>query len=219
MATNTELVNLALTQDGDPYIFGFEVDLDDPDPPAFDCSEFVQWLCRRLQVRPTMPDGSWHQATHCRDNGTLIPVSQAITTAGALLFRFSSDPYTGNRPRSAHVAISQGDGTTIEARSTRYGLGQFTAASRGWTHAALIPGIAYQETEDDMPQLTDEELKVVQDLTAALKDVQSNGWFAKFLIPLYRIWSGSDIVGRLEALETAEENNTPPAYEARIVPL
>jgi len=181
------LIDLLLSQDGDQYIFGHEVDLSDTNPDAFDCSELIQWGCHQLDVQPVMPDGSWYQLRHCANHGLQVSVELGIATPGALLFRFSGDPFTGGRPSSAHVAMSLGDGTTIEARGSRYGVGQFPAHGRGWTHAALIPGINYEGGT----VLTDAEIKVVQDLTAALESVESNGWFAKFLIPQYREWNKS----------------------------
>lgn len=144
MATSVDtLVWLMQQQTGDRYIFGAEADLSDPDPSAFDCSELVQWACARCGVQPTMPDGSWIQWQHCRNHGTLISIEEAIRTKGALLFVFGSDPSGKNRPKSAHVAVSLGDGRTIEARGTRYGVGSWSVAGRGWTHAALIPGVDY----------------------------------------------------------------------------
>lgn len=141
------VVELMLSQEGDRYVFGVEVSLSDTNPAAFDCSELVQWACARAGVSPTMPDGSWIQARHCKNYGTLIPVEEAIGIRGALLFRFSSDPFSGVRPSSAHVAMSLGNGKTIEARGTRYGVGIFSALDRGWTHAARIPGCDYPTTE------------------------------------------------------------------------
>jgi len=135
--TLEQMIAAAIAQTGKPYIFGAEVRLDDPSPPAFDCSELVQWTCAQARLR--MPDGTWNQVTHCRDVGTLIDVSTAIWTRGALLFKFGGDPFQGSRPSSAHVAISLGNGTTIEARSAKYPVGSFSAEGRGWTHAGLIP--------------------------------------------------------------------------------
>ena len=140
-----EVVSLCLAQDGDRYVFGAEVSPSDTNPSAFDCSELVQWACARAQVVPTMPDGSWIQARHCRNHGTLISVGEAINTRGALLFRFVGDPFTGGRPSSAHVAISLGNGTSIEARSSRYGVGSFSAYGRNWSHGGLIPGVEYDQ--------------------------------------------------------------------------
>lgn len=139
----SEVVEVALSQEGDQYIFGAEASVSDSNPRAFDCSELVQWSCGRAGVDPTMPDGSWLQARHCNNHALLIPVADAIDIYGALLFKFDGDPFAGGRPSSAHVAFSLGDGTTMEARSSRHGVGTFTAYGRGWTHAALIPGTVY----------------------------------------------------------------------------
>jgi cell wall-associated NlpC family hydrolase len=136
MATGQDIVDKAMEQDGKPYIFGYEVDLDDPDPKAFDCSELTQWVSYQLRVSPEMPDGAIYQMRHCRNHDLLISVTQAVKTPGALLFRISEG---GN-----HVAISRGDGTTIEARGKAYGVGSWSATKgRAWTHAGLIPGVEY----------------------------------------------------------------------------
>lgn len=131
------MVELALEQAGKPYRFGAEVSLDDPDPPVFDCSELVQWAAARAGL--DVPDGSWRQVTACRDAGTLVDVATAERVRGALLFHFKGDPFAGERPASAHVAVSLGDGRTIEARSRRYGVGSWPVAGRPWTHAGLVP--------------------------------------------------------------------------------
>lgn len=115
----------------------------DADPDAFDCSELVEWACARLGVAPTVPDGTWYQIRHCRDRGTETTVDDAVATQGALLFRFSSDPFTGGRPSSAHVAVSLGNGSTIEARGSAWGVGSWEAEGRGWAHAGLVPGVRY----------------------------------------------------------------------------
>jgi len=145
MVTPQDLLDLLLTQDGDPYIFGTEVSPSDSNPKAFDCSELVEWGCARLGVKPIMPDGAIYQARHCRKYDLLIPVGQAIHTPGALLFRFSDNPFSGDRPDCSHVAVSQGNGKTFEARGRAYGVGAFSALKRGWTHAGLIPGLEYGE--------------------------------------------------------------------------
>jgi putative chitinase len=154
MSTPKELLDLLLTQDGDPYVFGFEVSPSDSNPKAFDCSELVEWGCARLGVTPTMPDGATYQVRHCQKYGLIIPVKQAIQTPGALLFAFSDDPFTGDRPDHAHVAVSQGNGKTFEARGRAYGVGTFNAAGRGWTHAGKVPGLNYGESETSRPPVT-----------------------------------------------------------------
>jgi putative chitinase len=144
MSTPKELLDLLLTQEGDKYVWHAEASPSDSNPKAFDCSELVEWGCARLGVKPTMPDGTIYQVRHCKKHGLLIPPGRAIRTAGALLFRFSSNPFE-EEPEDRHVAVSQGNGKTFEARGKNYGVGAFSALNRGWTHGGLIPGLDYGE--------------------------------------------------------------------------
>jgi cell wall-associated NlpC family hydrolase len=130
--TLDDFVAIALTQRGDPYVFGAESRFNDPNPAAFDCSELVQWAAARAGVR--FVDGAQRQRDACRLAGTLIPLPEALQTRGALLFRIDE------RPGNDHVAISLGDGTTIEAKGRTYGVNVFRADDRPWTHAGIIPG-------------------------------------------------------------------------------
>ncbi len=160
----------ALAQDGDRYVFGHEVKMSDHDPDVFDCSELVQWACHRAGVQPVMPDGSWYQARHCRNHNKTIPVAEAIATEGALLFYFRGDPFAGGRPASAHVAFSLGNGTTIEARGTRWGVGTWSVQGRNWSHGGLIPGVDYQKR----PKLG----AAVRDLVSTVVDANSKKLWA-----------------------------------------
>jgi cell wall-associated NlpC family hydrolase len=149
MAAQIEtIVRLALAQKGKPYVFGVEVVLADPSPRAFDCSELVQWVCAQAGVQPEMPDGTWYQQSHCAQHGLLVPLDEGIDTRGALLFNHrdaAGQPVSdmAARPATAHVAISLGDGTTIEAMGTNWGTCLGRANGRNWTHAARIPGADY----------------------------------------------------------------------------
>jgi cell wall-associated NlpC family hydrolase len=133
-------VQAALAQAGDRYVFGQEARLDDPNPTAFDCSELVQWAAHQAGV--DVPDGSWLQYQQLQQQGGAMSVEQALHTRGALLFSFSSSPTGSGRPSTAHVAISLGDGRTIEARNSRDGVGVFTASTQRFNYAAVIPGLS-----------------------------------------------------------------------------
>ncbi len=143
MSQVVDLIALLVSQKGDKYEFGVEVSASDSDPKAFDCAELVEWACGRLKIKPVMPDGSWIQASHCKKHGLIISPEKALVVPGALLFRFSSNPFTKKRPKNAHVAVSLGNGMTIEARDKKHGVGVFSASNRGWTHGGLIPGVNY----------------------------------------------------------------------------
>lgn len=104
------------------YIYGYEVtDLSAPYPTAFDCSELVQWGIYQA-VHTVWADGTFNQAPRCH----LITVDQAMHTKGALLFVTSNGAPSGTH----HVAVSMGNGTTAEARSSALGCGSWSAAGR-----------------------------------------------------------------------------------------
>ncbi len=142
MVYAADFVTLLLKQRGDTYDWGAQASDTDPDPSVFDCSELVRWGCARLGVRPTMPDGTWTQYRHCHQYGTVTSATDAARTSGALLFRFSSDPLA-TTPQDRHVAVSLGNGSTIEAMGKAYGVGSWSVAGRTWTHWARVPGLVY----------------------------------------------------------------------------
>jgi cell wall-associated NlpC family hydrolase len=147
MPTAEQVVQLALAQTGDRYVLGAEASPTNPDPSRFDCSELVEWVCARLGVKPTMPDLVVNQAAHCRRQGTAITVETAVRTRGALLIRDYG--WSGSGGEGNHVAISLGDGTTIEARGSKWGVGSWSAYNRGWNMGALIPGVDYSRHDPD----------------------------------------------------------------------
>jgi len=133
-----QVVEWAQRLKGKPYAFGTEQD-GRQNPTAEDCSELVQNACDVNKVRPRMPDGAINQFYHCRAQDTLISVEDAEATYGALVFRIT--------PPHNHVVFSLGNGLTFEARGRAYGVGSWSIADREWTHAALIPGVNYEEKE------------------------------------------------------------------------
>jgi len=133
-----KFLDAAMAQTGDRYVFGAETRLGDPNPSTFDCSELVQWSAAQAGVQ--LEDGSWYQYQQLRDSGMLISVNDAIHTPGAVLMSFSNDP-NGSHPPHGHIAISLGNGQTIEARGSRYSVGSWPAQGR-FQYAALIPGIS-----------------------------------------------------------------------------
>jgi cell wall-associated NlpC family hydrolase len=118
-----QFVSLCLQQVGDRYVFGVEVKLNDPNPNSFDCSELIQWAAHRAGIKPEMPDGSSAQINHCKS----IPVAQAVRTKGALLWH------------PGHIAVSLGDGGTVEAENPRVGVVKDKAGNR-FSRGGLIPG-------------------------------------------------------------------------------
>ncbi|MDQ0373756.1 NlpC/P60 family protein [Cellulomonas humilata] len=137
-----QFLDAATAQAGDTYVFGAAVDVDDADPDTFDCSGLVSWSAGRVGV--DLPHASWRQYLELKELGLVVPVEEAIDTPGALLFNFPWEPQPGesSRPGNAHVAISMGDGRTIEAMNPTKGVLFGEASERRFQFAAVIPGIS-----------------------------------------------------------------------------
>lgn len=117
------MVRFALAQAGDAYVWGGN------GPSGWDCSGLVQ--AATAAGGRALPKPSASQWAACVRAGRTISVQAALGIRGALLFRIGVGDYN-------HVAISLGNGSTIEARGAAYGTGVFGGASGGgWTGAAL----------------------------------------------------------------------------------
>ena len=139
--TTQRFLDAALSQQGKPYVWGANASASDPSPAAFDCSELTKWAAARAGV--TIPDGAAHQYVWLKQQGATMTVQQALQTPGALLFHFASEPQPGlgSEPAVAHVAISLGNGMTMEAKGHAYGVGIFQAGDR-FNYAGMIPGMS-----------------------------------------------------------------------------
>lgn len=129
--SSNDFVATAESRAGCPYVWGAE------GPDAFDCSGLICWSLAQHGI--SIPHYSGAQIQTCIDAGLGISVDDALGTRGALLH------YDG------HVAISRGDGTTIEARSPSQGTGIFSAAGMGWTAGGLFPGVTYGDSPAPPP--------------------------------------------------------------------
>ena len=169
MTTGQQLVDAAMRYSGLPYVLGAEGDLEPgfQDVAALDCSELVQVALADLGV--PFPDGHWNQWAAC----LLVSVDAAVHTAGALLF-----VYDGTT--SGHVAISRGDGTTIEARGRAWGVGSWPVDGRGFTHGGLIPTVDYQPSK---PPTSEED-------TVTTKILHPDGCEALFLAEMAPLPNG-----------------------------
>jgi hypothetical protein len=105
-------VRNALSQTGKAYVYGAQPSATDPNPNSFDCSALVQWAATRAGIAG-VPRTSQAQHAWCDQ----ISATTAIATRGALLF-----PST-----LTHVAISLGNGKTIEASTEGVPVGQLNA--------------------------------------------------------------------------------------------
>lgn len=138
--TADRFVAYALAQEGKRYSQPEAAKPTNLNPAAFDCSALVRWAAARVGI--DLPRRAIDQLAFARSRGTDIPVDQAVKTRGALLFGVR-----GNPPRARHVAISLGNGNTIEARGKNYGVlrDSITKGSGAprFNKGARVPGLRY----------------------------------------------------------------------------
>ncbi len=111
------------------YVYGATPKSSEVQPAAFDCSSLVQWAAARIGVT-TIPRTSGDQFKAC----TPISMDEAWRTRGALLSTTADG--------ADHLAISRGDGTTIEARNSKRGTGTFSDKGT-FVAAGLLNDIDY----------------------------------------------------------------------------
>ena len=132
-------VNQALKSQGDTYAFGTGRDLSNPDPDKFDCSGLVLWAAHQSgYTAPGFTNMNADQMKKYTDKtGGALSVDAAKKTKGALLY-ISGKNDDPNQQK--HVAISLGDGQTMEAKGTDYGVKVFKEGNQ-WTSAGVLPGM------------------------------------------------------------------------------
>lgn len=103
---------------------------------SYQCSSLVQWAAYQAGIH-NFPGDTTTQSNYCAKKGTGINLDQAVHTRGALLYKIAGGG------ASDHVVISLGNGKTIEAMGTQYGVVNGDATGRGFNVAYLVPGLRY----------------------------------------------------------------------------
>ncbi len=151
MPTGNHVLKLANKHKGETYVLGaFAPKNNAKWRGPWDCAEFVSWLtfqttglvlgCTNNNDDPSRADafsGAWARDAVATQRG--ISIGQARATAGAVLVR---KPPPGG---IGHVAISQGDGSTIEAHSAKKGVSNQVVDGRRWDLAMLLPLVTYPD--------------------------------------------------------------------------
>jgi N-acetylmuramoyl-L-alanine amidase len=147
VATGDDVVRLATQHLGERYLFGVFVPKDNPDwRGPWDCAEFTTWLVYNATGRlygVADPEGQLAEADawtgfwlqDADERGSRCSLADAAATPGAFVLRHSA--------RGGHIAVSDGDGGTIEARSSRTGVVRARITGRRWDTGVLVPWIDY----------------------------------------------------------------------------
>jgi len=142
-----DVVKLARQHVGDPYAFGVRANLEDPDYQGpWDCAEFASWCvyqCYQIKFGLTVYGdpytGAWIEQG--RRRAAEICPDLASYLSGAFLIRAPRAGLPG------HVAISDGQGGTIEALNRNKGVVSGRIQGRHWDAACLLPGVRYESPE------------------------------------------------------------------------
>lgn len=150
MATGDQVLALAAPHVGERYVLGARVPKDNPGwTGPWDCAEFASWCLFQASAklfgcdqntRPATADaytGYWQRDALAA--GCTVPVAVARATPGAFLLRYPAAGLIG------HVAISDGQGGTVEAHSTATGVIRGQADGRRWDVGVLPPMLRYAE--------------------------------------------------------------------------
>lgn len=128
----SDMVTWALSRVGiSKYVFGATRVTSNTDLRVFDCSSLVRWACARVGVY--MPYNTRDQEPYLKGSGGhSVTLSKAKTVRGALLY------YPG-----AHVAISLGNGKTVEAANPKTGVKVGSASWSKYRTAYTIDALIY----------------------------------------------------------------------------
>lgn len=123
----------------------------------WDCAEFMSWLvfqdarilygCFDSDGNPALVEaytGAWK--TDSANRGIRISANKAAAIVGAFLLRFPPGPR-----RMGHIAICDGQGGTVEAKSRLEGVVADTARGRRWDTGILVPGVEYDQDVESIP--------------------------------------------------------------------
>jgi hypothetical protein len=147
-AAGEDVVAIALAHVTEKYVLGARAPMANASwKGPWDCAEFASWCVYQASgilygVRPTDDPvradaytGFWGE--HAERDAATVPIDDAVRIVGACLLRKPGGGPIG------HIAISTGDGKTVEAHSSKHGVGTHSATGRRWDYGVLVPGITY----------------------------------------------------------------------------
>jgi N-acetylmuramoyl-L-alanine amidase len=154
--TATDVFDIAIRHVGEPYILGARAPMSNPKwKGPWDCAEFASWclfqgtgvlfgvMPRDNPVTADAFSGFW--ADQAREANALVPVELAARTVGAFVVR---KPAPG---KIGHIVISDGQGGTIEAHSSKTGVIRNSLAGRRWDMGVIIPNVIAHAAPDLPP--------------------------------------------------------------------
>ncbi|MEO5339099.1 MAG: peptidoglycan-binding protein [Magnetococcus sp. MYC-9] len=157
--TGQEIVALAETRVGQSYVLGAKVPKNDPNwQGPWDCAELASWALfqvtgilfgTRPQNNPARADaytGYWGEQAHAAH--AIVDLQAAAGIPGSFVLREPASSLGG------HIVISDGQGGTVEAHSSKRGVIRSTLSGRRWDYGIVVPGVQHSVTSPPAPITT-----------------------------------------------------------------
>ncbi len=140
--TGDDIVLLGDQHVGEPYVLGTLVPKDDASYKGpWDDAEFVSWIYYQaasvLYGCDSFADYAAHWSRDANTLGQIITIEEAKSTPGAAILRLAGNGAVG------HIAISDGNGGTVEAHGREDGITNSVVDGRRWDMGVLVPGVTY----------------------------------------------------------------------------
>lgn len=144
-----EILSVARPHIGEKYVYGAAVPYKNPNwRGPWDCAEFATWCVYQtygflfgcdLQsgAAGTAYTGAWREDAEAR--AEIVDIDSATRTPGAFLLRYPNSA----AKRIGHIAISCGDGSTVEAADSTRGVIAGEVHGRRWDIGVLLPNVDY----------------------------------------------------------------------------
>jgi hypothetical protein len=145
MANGKDFLKLASAHIGEKYVFGASAPLNNPNYKGpWDCAEFASWIVFQASGKTVgvKSGNAWtgHWKTDAKTLCKVISIEEAAKTYGAILLR--SPGYKDIK--IGHIAFSDGNGGTLEAKNAKEGVTASKISGRQWEMGLLIKGITYE---------------------------------------------------------------------------
>ena len=140
--TGDDIVALGDKHVGEPYELGAMAPKYDAHYKGpWDCAEFVSWLYYQVfGILYGGDDVNGHSSQWDRDAnelGHIITIEEAKSTPGAVIIRLAGSGEV------SHIAVSDGNGGTVEAHGREDGIINSVVDGRRWDMGILVPGVTY----------------------------------------------------------------------------
>ena len=132
----SDFVYWAQTRAGGSYVYAAARNPSNTSQMQFDCSSLIQWAAYQAGIK-SFPGDTVSQIAYLERAGASISVAKADKTRGALLYKSQGGG------KNDHVAISLGNGKTIEASSPSVGITSLSVYGRGFNLGFIVPGLRY----------------------------------------------------------------------------